>query len=894
MYKHLIVFQLPAFEASVNPTINEVIMQRVIVLALLLLSTLLTSTQVLAYSNITQQQAAARAEQIADVNYQLSLELKKGSKTFKGSNQIDFTLRHLRQDVVIDFSGKQISAVSINGQKITDFSYDAKEVGLVLPKGHFTQGLNRVTVDFVVNYNHEGVGLHQFIDPADGNEYLHSNFEPASAQRMFPAFDQPNLKAVFRFDVKAPVDWQVISNEAASRTLQSDGQMHSWFKPTQKIPTYIFHLSAGAYAMWADDSGRYPMRVFARQSLAQYVDEQRIFETTKKGMVFFEQYYDYKYPFGKYDQIFAPEFNEGAMENAGAVVIAEFHIFRSPPTKDELSDRDNTILHEMAHMWFGNIVTMDWWDGLWLNESFAEFMGYEGLEGIGQPGAWVKAARDKTRVYREDQMVTTHPVLTDVTDTVAAIANFNAITYGKGLSALRQLVYLIGADTFKQGLRLYFKQHAFGNTTLEDFIAALETAYGQKLTPWVDDWLGTKDVNSMKLNFSVDNGKIAGASVTQSGGQHNPILRSHVNQIGLFYVEDGQLQVKDKIKVTFAGQTTLLPALNGKAAPAMILPNVDDYDYIKVRLDDKSLTWFKAHWALVKDPATKALVWGILWDMVRDQEMRASDYIDLAMQQIALTSDVDVVDSIIYNIGGLTDFSLSGTKWQHGYRQQMFNLAKARVNAVKAESDLQQIWYDTLVDTASNEADLQYLIDLYDGKQTIKGIKIHTKRRWSILQALAAGNKKAVVESRLSALSAKDTSARGRNELLTTQASYPDKSTKQQIWANLAIDADYSAREKKSLMRGLYNIDNPQLAELSIKPYFDMIEAMVQAGSIYEHTAYFIYRAFPTLGGQASATASEHFLKTTKVPQVYKKQVMRRLDALQRSLKIRAANEDQG
>ena len=845
----------------------------------------------LAYSNITQQQAAARALQISDVNYTLSMDLVKGSETFSGENNIEFKLLHKNADVVIDFDGRQVSQMSINGKSTENFTFDSKEASIILPATLFKQGQNSVSMAFVGEFSHSGSGLHQFTDPADNKEYYYSDFEPAKAHHMFPSFDQPNLKATFRLDVEAPADWQVISNMNINKSAEVNGVKHHWFNQTLKMSTYIFHLSAGPYAMWEDYSGKYPLRIFTRQSLSQYMDPQRMFDTSKKGFAFFEDYYDYDYPFTKYDQIFVPEFNSGAMENAGAVTFGEYQLFRSSPSQSQLIERDVTILHEMAHMWFGNLVTMDWWNDLWLNESFADIMGYQGLEGIGQQGAWDRAARYKSWAYSEDQLVTTHPILSDVPDIMSASANFDGITYAKGLSALRQLQYWMGADKFKQGIRQYFKQHAFKNTTLADFIAALESVHGKALTPWVDSWLGTKDVNTMKLNFDISKGKVANASVTQTGGVHNPTLRPHANLIGLYHVEQGELRLKETVKVLFDGEKTNLPALNGKKAPAVILPNVEDHDYIKIRLDERSLVWLKANIHLVKDSPTKTMVWSTLWDMVRDQQMRASEFAQLAMTQLTNETDVYVLEYLLEQMETVVDSYTPDTTAKRNYRQQLFALAKRQLKATVPGSDLQRVWYWSFDSMAVTDADYQYLLDLYDGKKSIDGINMNNHRQWRILQRLASANRHKAVNPRMTALVEADKSAKGQNEKLTTQSFYPDASNKTDAWKKLTQGEGYSLRQKTAIIDGLYHADHPKLAKLLIKPYFDEIEAIHQRGERYEYASYFIRKAFPGFGLEDSLLATEQFLRHSKVPTTYKKQVMRQMDTLQRTLKVRQMNQ---
>jgi aminopeptidase N len=861
-------------------------MKRFLIPALLTLN----STGVMAYSNLSQQQAAQRDKQVSDVSYQLSMNLTKDAATFSGTNVLTFKLLDSSRDLVLDFDGKLVSSVTINGKKTADFTFDLEDENIILPKGLMKKGDNKVTVSYVANYTHNGAGLHQFRDPKDNSEYFYTDFETADAHRMFPHFDQPSIKAEFTLDVEAPVDWRLISNMPVAKSSQTSDRKHSYFQTTKKMSSYIMHLSAGPYAMWEDNSGKYPLRVFARKSLAEFVDADRVFDTTQRGFTFFESYYDYDYPFTKYDQLFVPEFNAGAMENAGAVTISERHLFRSPPTQSRLARRDVTIMHELAHMWFGDLVTMQWWNDLWLNESFASIMAYLGLEGIGNKNAWDRASRGKNWAYYEDQMVTTHPILADIPDILSASANFDGITYSKGSAVLRQLQYFIGEDVFRDGIRKYFKQHAFKNTTLDDFIGALESVHGKKLTGWVNTWLGTKDVNSMKLAYDVKDGKISNAKVYQSGGQQNDTIRAHANQIGLYYVQNGQLTLKDKIKVTFDKKETALPKLDGKKAPAIILPNVGDYDYIKIRLDAKSLSWLQSNMSLVKDTSTKASVWRILWDMVRDRELKADEFFAMAIKQIPHEQDVNLLRSVMRNVGDIVEDYTIDVATKNAYRRQFFDIAMAKVTTTEAGSDLQRNWYEALTFTAMTPSQIKYVTDLYDGKKTIDGIKMDNSRQWSILGILASANQKALVEERINKLAEVDSSARGHNRLLFIEASYPDKIVKEKVWESLTKTATYSLLEKRSIGGGMYNNDHPELAKPFIKRYFDEVEAIHKNGKGFEYARFFINELFPALGMEETVIAAEEFLITSEVPKTYKTLVMKSLDELKRTIAVRKKN----
>lgn len=861
-------------------------MKRLILPAVLVLS----STSAMAYKNITQKQAQARATQVGAIDYRLSISLEKGATTFDGIKVSEFEMKHLRNDLVFDFDGQSIEKITVNGQAIDNIRYDQQQESIIIDKGLLNKGNNKVVIEYVGQFSKNGSGFHRFIDPVDKHEYHYTDFQPADAHRFFPHFDQPSLKATYTLDVKGPKQWRLISNMPVSTSNEDGTRQHVHFQKSKPLPSYLFHLSAGPYAKWQDNSGKYPMAIYARQSLAQYMDPERMFETTHKGFEFFESYYDFDYPFVKYDQIFVPEFNAGAMENPGAVTFAESMIYRSKPTKSKLEGRDVTILHEMAHMWFGDIVTMMWWDDLWLNESFADFMAYLGFEGIGNDNAWERANRRRSWAYYEDQLVTTHPIIATIPDILAASANFDGITYAKGQAALRQLQYYMGEDDFRKGVRHYIKSHAYKNTTLNDFIASLEYAKGKSLKPWVDVWLGTKDVNTMQMDYEIKNGKIANARVNQFGGKHDNTLRPHSNLIGLYYEQDGQLVLKDKVKITFDGKVTNLSALNGKKAPAVIVPNIHDYDYVKIRFDKHSMNWLKSHIAKIKDAPTKVIVWNALWDMVRDQEFVADEYFDLMMAQIADEDNLGFLNTQLWTLRRLPRAYTVNIDKRNAMVDNIAKLANKLANNTEAGSDLQRAWFDTLVLTSKSPQHAQYLVDLFDGKKTIDGIEIDTRIKWTMLDMLGSNGYKNLVEKRMEALLVEDKSALGKNYALRIGGAYPDLEVKKQVWETLVGESSYSHREKRSLARRFYHADHPEIAEYFIEKYFKEIDRLHQLGVSFEKASFFISALYPNYGYEKTVNASEDYLHSAEVSDTYKKYILKSLDELKRTIAVRRKN----
>ena len=452
-------------------------------------------------TNQTKAFTEARSQRVAEVDYHLFFGLNKGSETYRGMAEISFELSNAEEDLALDYQGASVDQVVINGEPVNNYYFIAKESRIVLPAAALVAGKMRVAIGYTGRFEHDGTGFHRFVDPADGLEYHYTDFQPQNAHEMFPCFDQPDLKASFQVEVLAPADWEVIGNTRISRQYREQDRRRTIFSASNPFSTYLFHLSAGPYAVWHDPDFRLPLAIYCRQSLAQHMDPERIFATTRQGFDFFETYFAVPYPFQKYDHIFVPEFNAGAMENVGAVTVNEGSIFRGTPSERRLVRRDITILHELAHMWFGDLVTMKWWNDLWLNESFATFMSYLALEHSGVTDPWTFASRRKISAAELDRKVTTHPILAEVPDIRTASSIFDGITYGKGLAVLRQLDHYLGGTIFRDGVRHYMQHHSWKNTTLVDFTRSLEHAAGRPLDDWVQQWLVTADINTVQLSY---------------------------------------------------------------------------------------------------------------------------------------------------------------------------------------------------------------------------------------------------------------------------------------------------------------------------------------------------------------------------------------------------------
>ena len=601
-------------------------------------------------SNLTRDEAAARSALITVASYHVDLDLTGDDEVFGSVSVIRFDCAAPGSTSFINLTAPAVREIILNGEPVSLDAFDGDRITL---EGLAADNVLRVVADCA--YSRSGEGLHRFTDPADGRVYLYSDLETFDAHRVYACFDQPDMKATYELAVTAPADWLVVSNMAPESSVK-DGEALRWhFPPTPVMPTYITAVAAGPYHVVRDEHDGIPLGVFCRQSLAEYLDPDEILEVTRQGFDFYHNSFGIKYPFGKYDQLFVPEFKEGAMENAGCVTFLESYIFRSRVTDFAREARGETILHEMAHMWFGDLVTMRWWDDLWLNESFATWAGtLAQAEATRWTSAWTTFAQlYKSWAYRQDQLPSTHPIAADIPDIQAVEVNFDGITYAKGASVLKQLVAYVGRENFLDGVRKYFGAHAWGNATLADLLAALEQTSGRDLASWSREWLQTAGVNTLRPSYAVDSeDRFTEFAVEQEAAATHPLLRSHRIAIGLYDRTEAGLSRRLQVETDVAGPRTVIPELVGQRRPDLVLVNDDDLTYAKIRLDEHSLrTLVDSSIGLFTESLPAALCWAAAWDMCRDGEMAARDYVRLVLSGISSVADISVVQTLLRQAG---------------------------------------------------------------------------------------------------------------------------------------------------------------------------------------------------------------------------------------------------
>lgn len=851
-----------------------------------------------ALPNLTRDQAAERAALVTVDNYRIVLDLTDGSgrpgeHTFRSTTTVTFTAQP-GADTVIDLAAAAVHSATLNGAPIDISGYD-ESVGI--PLTGLTER-NVVEIDADCCYSNTGEGLHRFVDPVDGEVYLYSQFETADAKRMFACFDQPDLKAVFDVTVTAPAHWQVVSNGATTRV--EDG-VHT-FATTAKMSTYLVALIAGPYARWddvyRDEHGDIPLGLFCRASLAEHMDAERLFTETKQGFGFYHNNFGVPYAFGKYDQLFVPEFNAGAMENAGAVTFLEDYVFRSKVTRASYERRAETVLHEMAHMWFGDLVTMAWWDDLWLNESFATFASVLcQSEATEYTSAWTTFANaEKSWAYRQDQLPSTHPIAADIPDLAAVEVNFDGITYAKGASVLKQLVAYVGLDHFLAGLRDYFATHAFSNATFDDLLAALEQASGRDLSDWGRQWLKTTGLNTLRADFDVDDdGRFTRFAVTQDGAAPGAgETRVHRLAIGIYDDSAGQLVRTHREELDIDGASTDVPGLVGVARGKLILVNDDDLTYCALRLDADSLATALERIADVAEPLPRTLVWSAAWEMTREAELRARDFLALVSGGIHAETEVGVAQRLLLQaqtaLGYYAEPGWAAEQGWPAFADRLLELARG----AEAGSDHQLAFVNALCTSVlaqRHTAVLAALLEADPAAQGLTGLAVDTDLRWRITVALARGG---VVDADGPATPAidaevrRDPTAAGQRQGAQAAAARPQAAVKEQAWQQVITDDTLANITGRSIIAGIVQPGQAELLKPFTARYFAAIRDVWERRSS-EVAQTVVVGLYP--GWDVSADgldAADAYLADPDVPPALRRLVLEGRAGVERSLRARA------
>jgi aminopeptidase N len=831
---------------------------------------------------LTRDEARARARLLNDVSYEVALDLTAGERDFGTRTVIRFRCRQPGASTFVDLDAQVVNDARLNGRRLDAEAFADARLTL--------DGLaesNELVVDARCAYSRAGAGLHWFRDPVDRRTYLHTQFEPFDAHRVFACFDQPDLKGTFALSVRAPRGWVVVSN---GRCAERDGEI--WrFEKTLPIPTYIVAVVSGPYHSVKDRHGDIDLGVYCRQSLAEHLDPGEIIEVTRQGFDFFTELFAYPYPFGKYDQLFVPEFNFGAMENAGCVTFTEHYIFRSKVTDAARLQRASTILHEMAHMWFGDLVTMRWWDDLWLNESFATYMGTLALvEATRFHQAWADFAHQvKAWAYREDQRPTTHPIVADVFDTDVLHNHFDGITYAKGASVLKQLVHWVGRDAFRDGLRTYFRTHAFANASLGDFLAALEGASGRDLREWSRQWLQTEGVTTLRPAFSIDGqGRYASFRLLQEAPPEHPTLRDQRLAIGLYDAHPDKVVRRRRLELDVVDARTEVPELVGEAVPDLVLLNDEDFAYTKIRLDARSIDTLAERLGSLEAPLARALCWGALWDMTRDAELPARRWVRLVAEHAEAEEDVGVLQTLLAQAGSAIALFGDPTNRPQA-RSVLADAAQAALDRTKPGSDEQLIWARCLIRTS---ADPTFARDLLEGNLVLDGLAVDTDLRWLIVARLASlGAPEDLIDAELR----RDPTDIGIRNAWAARASRPDGEAKAAAWSAALGegDDDLPLATKRAILAGFWQPDQEELlvdyaqqrwveALPKLWAHLSVDEALDLTSAVYPSIVV----------SQEVVNAADRALASESLPPSGRRSVRERQDDTLRALRARAADRD--
>ena len=780
--------------------------------------------------NLTRQEAAERAALVDVESYDVELDLTRGERVFASRTTISFSAR-TGASTFVDLIADTVHEIRLNGRYLDPHAWDGARITLT-----DLEERNELLVVADARYMRTGEGLHRFVDPVDDEVYLYSQFEVADSRRVFAVFEQPDLKASFRFTVTAPRHWTVVSTSPTPEPEPAPDHHDAgvWrFAPTPRIPSYITAVIAGPYhrvsgELTSSDGRTVPLGVYCRASLAEHLDAENIMDVTRAGFAFFEEAFDRPYPFEKYDQLFVPEFNAGAMENAGAVTFLENYVFRSKVPEATVERRVVTILHELAHMWFGNLVTMRWWNDLWLNESFAEYMStLATAEATRWRDAWTTfSSLEKSWAYRQDQLPSTHPIVAEIRDLEDVEVNFDGITYAKGASVLKQLVAWVGRDAFLTGVRRYFAKHEWGNTELRDLLAELEATSGRDLAAWSRVWLEEAGVTLLRPELTTDaDGVITAFAVLQEVPPEHPVQRPHRLVIGGYDVveRDGVTRLERTVRVEtdVDGERTEIPELVGTRRPDLVLLNDEDLAYAKVRLDEQSLRTAVDHLGGFTDSLARSLVWAAAWDMTRDGEVPAGELIELVLGNIGAETESTVVLVLLRQLSlALRAYTAPERRAELTPRvvDRLWELA--RDAAPGSDSQLQLV--RAFAQEAATDAHLDIVAGLLDGSRTLPGLDVDTDLRWTLLTALAAGGR--ADDEAIAAESRRDPTAAGRQAAARAGAIIPTAEAKERVWESVVERDDLPNALQDAVVDGFTDVHDRALLVPFVDRYFDSLE----------------------------------------------------------------------
>jgi aminopeptidase N len=832
--------------------------------------------------NLTRVDAEARAAIVDVIATEIELDLTRGSQTFGSTTLLRFRAT-AGATTTVDAITERVHTVRLNGVDL-DPAQVSDGVRITLPDLHDE---NELLVVADARYTNTGEGLHRFLDPVDGEVYLYSQLAVPDARRMFAVFEQPDLKSTFRLTVSAPAHWQVVSNQPTPEPSPlPDGAARWSFAPTPRLSSYLVALVAGPYAvrrgqLTSSDGRRIPLGAFTRKSLEPSLDADEMFAKATAGVAFYEAAFGVPFPFAKYDQLFVPEYNLGAMENAGAVTFTEDFVFRSRVTDAMRETRAMVVLHELAHMWFGDLVTMRWWDDVWLNESFATFVSYLATAEVTEwRDAWASFHSDeKGWAYEQDQLPSTHPIEAEIPDIEAVQVNFDGITYAKGASVLKQLVAYVGREPFLTGVGAYLRRHAWGNATLADLLSDLEAAGGRDLAAWSRAWLRTSGVNTLTPELAEADGVVVRLDLLQTAT--DDVLRPHRLAVGFYDEQDGRLVRIRRVELDVTGERTSVPLPDGVPVPALLLVNDDDLAYAKVRLDPRSLATARASISRIDDAVARALVWGTIWDATRDAQLPASEFVRIVLDHAAAETVSATLQIVLQHAVLAAEHYVTPDR-RAAVLEQLADGLLALARAAEPGSDGQFQLASTFARVARTPAQLDAVRGLADGTAALAGLEVDTDLSWRLLIALVSGGRAG--EAEIAAALERDGTAKGRESALEARAALPTADGKAAAWASVVESAALPNAQVRSTTAGFRRALSPALLEPYVDRYFAVIDDLwaQRDFSIAEALARGLYPA--PLASRRLADASRRWLDARPEPTALHRIVVENLARVDRAL----------
>jgi aminopeptidase N len=838
---------------------------------------------------LTRTEAQRRARLLDVGSYTVHLDLARGEEVFGSTTVIHFGCAEPGAATFVELRPAALHKVTLNGAELDPASFRDGRLPLT--------GLaaeNELCVEADMSYSRTGEGMHRFTDPADGEAYVCTQCAPDDASRVFACFDQPDLKAVMEISVTAPPHWTVLSNGAGER--RRGGRWE--FAPTPPISTYLAVIVGGPLHSVHTEHDGIPLGVHCRRSVAAGLDAEEIFDLTGRFLDRYHELFEERYPFGKYDQAFVPELNFGAMENPGCVTFRDEFLYRSAVTDTERETRAIVIAHEMAHMWFGDLVTMRWWDDVWLNESFAEYMGHQVVSEASRfTTPWTGfAVRRKAWGYDADQRPSTHPVAAQgVDDTAAARVSFDGISYAKGASVLRQLVTWLGEEAFLAGVNAHFARHRFGNADLADLLDALAgAAGGRDVHAWAERWLRTTGVDTLRGEVAEQDGVLVSADVAHTGSPGEPAsTRPHRVFVGLYDLtedRDGgrRLTRHERLDLDLpavgAARTTL-PLLSGQARPDLLVINDGDLGYAKVRLDERSWEVVAAALSTVEDELTRALLWNTARDMVRDGELATGDFLALIESHLPAEPVVSVVEAVLAFAREQVADRYLPTERRSAALATLADVCRRIIRRTEGDPGARLAAVRGLIRCSTSEDDLSGLREWLRTERVPGGPNLDPELRWTILSQLSALG--AASETEIAAELTRDPSATGRQGAARCGAALPVPAAKERAWQQMFGGCTLSNHLLTATAEGFWQPAVPESTDGYLQRYFEEVPAAGERGPT---VATVLGRVLFPAHAATSATvrAAERCLERDLTPAL-RRALADELDDLCRAVRIRAS-----